>query len=353
MSTKLYKLDSKGKTRVIEYLTEDDQLIQRSGILDGKFTETIKVCKGKNIGRSNETTPEEQAVSEMESKISKKLDQGYVLNSEDAVRPVLPMLAKEYKVEKKKLVGKQVAIQPKLDGQRAMFFTSTNTFMSRKGVSIDTCDYIVVGLKALNLPDGIILDGELYKHGLDFQETMKHLKKKRTDSDIKFNVYDLVEETMSYEARRAVLESFKLTSCENVELVEEIRGLFTDDFVAKEYAKRMGEGYEGVMVRVLDSKYEISKRSSSLIKYKEFQDMQLKVVDVIPGDSYTDQGILVCEIKDTTVKASYKGNWDARRELLTNKKDYIGLIAEIRFFELSHDGIPRFPICCGFREDTH
>ena len=40
-----------------------------------------------------------------------------------------------------------------------------------------------------------------------------------------------------------------------------------------------------------------------------------------------------------------------REEILTNKVDYIGKIAEVRFFEYSEDGIPRFPVCHGFRLD--
>ena len=40
-----------------------------------------------------------------------------------------------------------------------------------------------------------------------------------------------------------------------------------------------------------------------------------------------------------------------REEMLTNKSDYIGMIAEIRFFEYTDDGIPRFPVCYGFRLD--
>jgi len=53
---KVYKLDSKGKVRVLEVTTNEGNLIQTSGLLDGKKVEHTKLCKPKNIGKVNETT---------------------------------------------------------------------------------------------------------------------------------------------------------------------------------------------------------------------------------------------------------------------------------------------------------
>ena len=40
-----------------------------------------------------------------------------------------------------------------------------------------------------------------------------------------------------------------------------------------------------------------------------------------------------------------------REEILINKENYIGKTAEIRFFEYTEDGIPRFPVAVGIRLD--
>ena len=40
-----------------------------------------------------------------------------------------------------------------------------------------------------------------------------------------------------------------------------------------------------------------------------------------------------------------------REELLANANKYIGQTAEVRFFEWTDDGFPRFPICVWFRLD--
>jgi hypothetical protein len=37
--------------------------------------------------------------------------------------------------------------------------------------------------------------------------------------------------------------------------------------------------------------------------------------------------------------------------MLINKQDYLGKTAEIRFFEFTDDGLPRFPVMVGIRLD--
>jgi len=46
-----------------------------------------------------------------------------------------------------------------------------------------------------------------------------------------------------------------------------------------------------------------------------------------------------------------KFSHEAREEILRNKHMYIGMMAEIRFFEYTDSGLPRFPVCVGFRLD--
>ena len=54
----IYKKDSKDKIRIIKYYTEDDCIVQLSGLENGKLVERRSICVAKNVGRSNETTPE-------------------------------------------------------------------------------------------------------------------------------------------------------------------------------------------------------------------------------------------------------------------------------------------------------
>ena len=73
----LYKKDSKSKIRIWKIWTNNNELIQESGLIDGNLVKHSKVCKSKNIGKSNETTPYGQALLEMESSYKSKLTEGY------------------------------------------------------------------------------------------------------------------------------------------------------------------------------------------------------------------------------------------------------------------------------------
>ena len=119
-----------------------------------------------------------------------------------------------------------------------------------------------------------------------------------------------------------------------------------------EYHKQfLEEGYEGTMIRLDNGGYDVNKRSSNLLKYKDFLDEACKVVDVIPSDRRPEQGVLQCELNGKVFGCGARLSHDERIEMLKNKENYIGQTAEIRFFEYSEDGVLRFPVCVGFRLD--
>ncbi|WP_225393788.1 hypothetical protein, partial [Escherichia coli] len=58
---KLYGKDSKGKLKQWTVYTDGAVVTVAHGRVGGKITEKSYTAEAKNIGRSNETTPEEQA----------------------------------------------------------------------------------------------------------------------------------------------------------------------------------------------------------------------------------------------------------------------------------------------------
>lgn len=163
MKKTIYKKDSKGKIRQLTVFAINDTMIQESGVVGGKLTERVRQCSPKNIGKSNETTGEEQAKLEAEAKIVAKLKEGYFETIEEAENEevILPMLAKEYHKEKHKVDWSTAYVQPKLDGMRCL--DTPNGKISRKNTPIKTMDHIVVK-RHDDLT--VITDGELYAHGL-------------------------------------------------------------------------------------------------------------------------------------------------------------------------------------------
>lgn len=79
----LYKEDSKGKWRFWAIAYKNDTVSVRYGATDGKEIHGEHTVKGKNIGRANETTDDEQARLECERDWTKKLDGGYAPDEDD------------------------------------------------------------------------------------------------------------------------------------------------------------------------------------------------------------------------------------------------------------------------------
>ena len=94
------------------------------------------------------------------------------------------------------------------------------------------------------------------------------------------------------------------------------------------------------------------KSKFHLLKYKDFIDIAVKLVDVTPAEQRETWGVPVLELPDgRTFRAGAIMSHDEREDLLTNKDKYIGQTAEIRFFEYTDDGKPRFGVLVGFRLD--
>ena len=62
---------------MIEIWTENNKLCREHGYEDGKKQYTEKEIKGKNIGKINETTPQQQAEIEAQALITRKIREGY------------------------------------------------------------------------------------------------------------------------------------------------------------------------------------------------------------------------------------------------------------------------------------
>lgn len=377
----LYKKDSKGRIRKAIISTENGTLTKKTGLIDGQLVTKSSFRPGKNKGKKNETTSQQQAILEAESDIRKKLREGYheteaEANSEKSWKP---MLAKSYDNEKDKVTFPCI-VQPKLDGIRAVYKTG-GSFVSRKNKEITTMDHITSQLPD-NLP--FHLDGELYVHGTAFQDVTSLIKKKVKDSDtIEYHIYDVMIEDKDYSKRENHIQSVINNLDPSVKVIkvpsytahshEEIETLY-NDFIQR--------GYEGAMVRWGSEGYRCDSRTSYLLKYKTFIDEVYELIDVTPTDKDPTQGVPVCKLNFllplTTEKISwYKVNGevkvvtdkngvecgypttrcgaklsqDQRRDLLKNKNKYIGKMAEVRFFEKSNKGIPRFPIYHGIRID--
>jgi len=115
---KLYKYTTLGQVQSWQIFTSGNTYWTEEGINELTKSDPT-VCVGKNIGKTNETSPEEQAKLEAQAKWQKKIDKGYneVLTKEKKFFE--PMLAHEYDKYKKLLFTVPTFIQPKFNFQHS------------------------------------------------------------------------------------------------------------------------------------------------------------------------------------------------------------------------------------------
>lgn len=113
----LYGVDKTLEVKEWSVWTEGDTVVVEWGKLEGKKQTKKTVCKAKNVGRSNETTPEEQALSEAQSKWNKQVDK-YYRETIDEAKSLLTegvMLAQDYS-KKPHFLEDEFYASRKLDG---------------------------------------------------------------------------------------------------------------------------------------------------------------------------------------------------------------------------------------------
>jgi hypothetical protein len=339
------------------------------GYADGKKQINEKIiAEGKNIGKKNETSALQQAISEARSAWIKKKESGYkpigVTNDEEADEDnesveagrgkgidedvPSPMLAHDYN-KRGKSIKFPCFVQRKFDGTRCVAMPTKGIF-SRNKKRYPHMAHIVAEIN--RLPTTIILDGELYSDTLTFQEIVGLVKKetlKKADEEkqlqIKLHVYDIINNEMPYEQRYANLQMlFKRYKFKYLELVK--TDICESEEKMKElHAQYVAEGYEGIMLRNKTGLYK-NARSDALQKYKEFFDAEYEIVDYREGEGQEEGCVLwICKTPEGKIfNCRPRGTRESRIEQFMNAPKYIGKMLTVRYQEMTDDGLPRFPV---------
>ena len=334
------------------------EIVTQHGVHGGELQiARVKVKQGKNQGRANATTVLEQAHAEAESKWKKQRDKGYLKHGEQP-RPIpRPMLALEYK--QFPVVNSWVYVQPKLDGVRALakHGDSGVELFSRQGKVFEHLDHIVSDLNSIRKKyKDLILDGELYVHGVGFQNIISWVKRKQENTlKIQYHVYDIysdqIDSEYGIERQNMLRELFNSHDFRHLRLVV-TETAKTESGVARLAKKYVNEGYEGAMVRVPDTAYTPDKRSKNLLKFKNFISEEFEIIDVKDGVGKEEKkAVFVCKTKDDKqFQCRPRGNDELRTEYFVNREKLVGQMLTVRFFEWTEDGVPRFPVGVAIRD---
>ena len=348
----LYARATNGKTTEFTIEVKGNKYRTISGYTDGvKTVSQFTVCESKNVGKKNETTPEQQALLEAEAIHRKKKETGHFENISDIDTETYfePMLAQDFNKYKDK-IEYPVYSQPKLDGIRCI--VKKDGMWSRNGKRIISAPHIYDALKhVFESNPNLILDGELYadKFANDFNTICSLVKKtKPTEQDlresaekIEYHIYDVPSVNVGFMARYGYLTLLFLPKC--CKVVETLP-CENEAKVYELYERYVNEGYEGQMVRISDSMYE-NKRSKSLLKHKSFIDEEYTILDIEEGEGNKTGmvGSFVFESKTgKRFNSSPKFNWEECTEMWKRKDELIGKSATVKYFNLTPDGVPRF-----------
>lgn len=356
----LFKKKSSGKVRQWDVRVEGSCTIVSYGWVGGKMTEKVTRCGPKNIGRANETTPEEQAQLEAASLHKKQMDREcYVLDLADPAPYVQPMLALDAtKVYHRVNWDHNQFGQAKLDGVRGFHDPrNTDTVQSRKGIFYPL-PHMYEQLEELRtrlaLPNNdMYIDGEAFKMGVPLGKILGACKRPNDlTPHLEFHVFDLASTSdVPYEERRKILmgvtqENLHDWGLTHIKIVPAHD--LTEANLKATHDRLVMAGYEGLMIRDAQSLYEFGDRSDGLFKYKEFEEDEFLVLDINPDKD--GQAVITYQAPaghhpdKPTFDSRPRGSDAYRIYLVENKENYIGKMGTVRYFDLTEYGIPQFPV---------
>jgi len=361
----LYKKTSTGAIQFWKVWTEGNVIKTSYGQVGGKEQFTADVIhEGKNIGRSNETTPEQQAELEAKSHWDKKKKKNYVEdidraeNSETDVEGGIDvMLAHPYSKQGHKIKWPAFA-QPKLDGIRMIAIVENGicTLWTRTRKPITGIPHIQRELEAL-FPTGFhIFDGEAYNHEFktNFEQIVSYVRQEEPiegHEAVQYHIYDLPMNG-GFARRFTALNNLILSTAKYLHKVETVLiGEEEDAFGV--FETFLAEGYEGMILRNSEGEY-VGKRSYDLQKVKEFDDNEFEIVDIEEGRGKlaghvgafilkTAEGILF--------KAKLRGSVDRLKEYFESPCLWQGKKMTVQYQGITNkEGVPRFPVGIAIRD---
>ena len=358
----LYGKSTKGALRQWSVWTEGATVVVEHGQWGGKLTQKRYDAGPKNVGRSNATTAEEQAIQEAEAKVVLQLKRGYYRTIEEAAdhTEFTPQKAHNSDEHKHKLAF-PCYIEPKYNGQRLMV-DSSGSGLSKQGESLTFPSHWkdLEGHALFSSGfDGEVYAGLVKEGGLSLQDIISAFRKSNKNTHkLKYFVYDIPVANTSMTERVKHLEDLKgYVEKNNIDYIEVVIPDVVNTWEgAVEIAKRyVTEGYEGGILRNFEGLYEFGKRSYDLQKLKFRQSAESVVVSVTKDKN--EDGVLLCQAingKQTGVQFECLMRKDADPDVnyrkYSNALLLIGKAITYEYEELSDKGVPTKPVSVALRE---
>lgn len=286
----------------------------------------------------------------------------------------LPMLAKVLK-DNKPFDKRSYLGQYKINGVRCiigavkvddLFNPIRLTYHSREGTDwtpkLSWMDEVIKpeledDLLDAMLEEGACLDGELYLPGYKVNDINSFVKNEKLPQhyQLQYWCYDIAIDNMSYEARRKFRTENINRICYtfdtyNQHLNNKSKLILLPDVVISDIDdatrfrdKFIGLGFEGLIIRDVNSAYQFGARNLAMLKYKRVDDAKFKIIDVVPEGVRTTlcKFVLRNDINDELFECGVNFDHSRQEYILKHKQDYIGKYAFVAFFERS--GVHQVP----------
>jgi DNA ligase 1 len=379
----LQTLYHKGKSGAIYqkiHSTEGADVISVHGQVGGQMQTARRTVEGKNIGRANETTPEQQAELEALSAWQHDVNIKYRLSIEEVHNVILDVMKAPTDgwAKTKKYATWPADTQIKYDGVRCLaYWKDGRVVLQTRGRKEWNVEHIQAQLEKC-LPDDAMFDGEIYFHGVKRQRIQKWVSKNYPESKkLLFVVYDIPMadgiDGKVWDERRKDLERLVPggmhkpdAATPNIMKAVTMEVLNEEQLLAFQVTA-IEQGYEGCMYRNRQGVYQGGVRSKYLLKVKTFDDKEFKCIGFTDGDGknvgavtwicslHEDAAIIgyVPNFKSNTDLGQFKadpvGDYDLRYEMFKEGDKYMGLELTVKFQGTTEKGIPCFAKAVAFR----
>ena len=382
----LYKVSmSTGKMQEWKAWTCGAAVTSRYGQVEGKTQDSTYTAEAKNIGRSNETTPPQQALLEVAAMYRDQVDNKHYRLSEEEATTLSKSCREPRKVKNYKDHGHKMSSillsSKKKNGSRACVVDGVLYSKIGRAETVKV-EHLRMAIQTLSEHGhGVAtFDAEVYAHGLSLQRIRSAwLKPVRTDKEVekvqrdyfkktgkvlpyspnneapllKFHVFDIPTLTdAGYDNRIVWMEQLEhavnylgLEDCfEFIYPVEthspEERLTLRDKWVK--------EGYEGSVHYEPEGVYEFGKRSGNTQKDKPRYDSEALVTGVEHCKNGDGKLLLTaCDTLDNVkfkcmMKVSRRDGLDYPRKV-SDMEELVGKWITFAYEELSDSGIPTKP----------
>lgn len=264
-----------------------------------------------------------------------------------------------YPFEEKRFTkwGNQGFIQPKLDGQRcrAIKVNGSVDLVSSECNRILSVPHINKQLEAYDFQE---LDGELYLHGMDFEDIESIAKRTvnihQNYEEMEFHIFDVINQDP--QAQRFA-EMIKLPETDNIKLVKPIV-VESMDAVNRWIETYLEQQYEGFILRHIANLYKRS-RSTEMMKFKPKRTDEYLIVGYaqemsIHKEPKNSLGALVLDAgygNGSTFSVGSGFTKKQRENLWQHRDTLTGLTCGIAYQTMTaKNGVPRFPVFTYLKE---